>query len=479
MAIAFAPLMRMVLLKRPQTASGVLAAIALSIGFCICLSTYAMAIPSFARQTGQPCASCHVAFPELTPFGRRFKLGGYTLEGGDSKIPPFAAMLQSSFTEYARKLDAPTGSYAPVDAGGFADNNFTDLGQAVSVFYGGKIYGNLGALIQTTYSNGYTRAYGIDNSDVRYANSATIGSLDFIYGVTVNDNPTVQDVWNTTPVWRYPYITSQFALTPATATMLESFKPGTNAGVGFYIFAHDLVYAELSGYGALSPRTQTTFGVCCGSPIEGVGGSTIDGVAPYWRVAVEPNWGDNSLEVGTFGMTANIRPGGVIGLGTDKITDIGVDSQYQYIGDIHAVTLRASYIYEKQTLGSTFYNFGASANPNNDLHSLNIAASYVYDHTVSVTGSLFRLTGSPDAVAYANNANFSPNSQGYTVDLAYLPFSHGAPGPWPWLNARIGLTYTWWTRFNGGTSDIDPVLCPGCRNAKDNNTLLLYAWTAF
>ncbi|HLH51696.1 MAG TPA: hypothetical protein VKV96_20320, partial [Roseiarcus sp.] len=369
MAIAFAPLMRMVLLKRPQTASGVLAAIALSIGFCICLSTYAMAIPSFARQTGQPCASCHVAFPELTPFGRRFKLGGYTLEGGDSKIPPFAAMLQSSFTEYARKLDAPTGSYAPVDAGGFADNNFTDLGQAVSVFYGGKIYGNLGALIQTTYSNGYTRAYGIDNSDVRYANSATIGSLDFIYGVTVNDNPTVQDVWNTTPVWRYPYITSQFALTPATATMLESFKPGTNAGVGFYIFAHDLVYAELSGYGALSPRTQTTFGVCCGSPIEGVGGSTIDGVAPYWRVAVEPNWGDNSLEVGTFGMTANIRPGGVIGLGTDKITDIGVDSQYQYIGDIHAVTLRASYIYEKQTLGSTFYNFGASANPNNDLHS--------------------------------------------------------------------------------------------------------------
>jgi len=27
----------------------------------------AEAIPSFARQTGQPCASCHTAFPELTP----------------------------------------------------------------------------------------------------------------------------------------------------------------------------------------------------------------------------------------------------------------------------------------------------------------------------------------------------------------------------------------------------------------------------
>ena len=39
----------------------------------------ASAVPSFARQTGQPCATCHTAFPELTPFGRRFKLNGYTL----------------------------------------------------------------------------------------------------------------------------------------------------------------------------------------------------------------------------------------------------------------------------------------------------------------------------------------------------------------------------------------------------------------
>ncbi|MGD0643005.1 MAG: hypothetical protein ABSC22_19870, partial [Roseiarcus sp.] len=38
----------------------------------------ASAVPSFARQTGQPCANCHTAFPELTPFGRRFKLSGYT-----------------------------------------------------------------------------------------------------------------------------------------------------------------------------------------------------------------------------------------------------------------------------------------------------------------------------------------------------------------------------------------------------------------
>jgi hypothetical protein len=38
----------------------------------------AQAVPSYSRQTGLPCASCHYAPPELTPFGRTFKLEGYT-----------------------------------------------------------------------------------------------------------------------------------------------------------------------------------------------------------------------------------------------------------------------------------------------------------------------------------------------------------------------------------------------------------------
>ncbi len=39
----------------------------------------ANAVPSFARQTGMDCVACHTSFPELTPFGREFKLNGYTL----------------------------------------------------------------------------------------------------------------------------------------------------------------------------------------------------------------------------------------------------------------------------------------------------------------------------------------------------------------------------------------------------------------
>src|ERR1700731_5307551 len=39
----------------------------------------ANAVPSFSRQTGLACNVCHSNPPELTAFGRLFKLNGYTL----------------------------------------------------------------------------------------------------------------------------------------------------------------------------------------------------------------------------------------------------------------------------------------------------------------------------------------------------------------------------------------------------------------
>src|SRR5215831_18257670 len=74
----------------------------------------AYAVPSFARQTGLPCSSCHTTIPELTPFGRLFKLNGYTISsltqitdtGGGNKsglnlasFLPLSAFVQISDTE--------------------------------------------------------------------------------------------------------------------------------------------------------------------------------------------------------------------------------------------------------------------------------------------------------------------------------------------------------------------------------------------
>jgi hypothetical protein len=72
---------------------------------------------------------CHTAFLELTPFGRRFKLGGYTLDGGDWKGPPFAVMLQPTFTN--TQAAQPGGA-----ASGFGVNNNFVM-QSMSLFTGG------------------------------------------------------------------------------------------------------------------------------------------------------------------------------------------------------------------------------------------------------------------------------------------------------------------------------------------------------
>ena len=49
----------------------------------------ARALPSFARQTGQPCSTCHTDFPGLTPYGRLFKIKGYTTGGGPYRTTLF------------------------------------------------------------------------------------------------------------------------------------------------------------------------------------------------------------------------------------------------------------------------------------------------------------------------------------------------------------------------------------------------------
>jgi hypothetical protein len=45
----------------------------------------------------------------------------------------------------------------------------------------------------------------------------------------------------------------------------------------------------------------------------------------------------------------------------------------------------------------------------------------------------------------------------------------------PWLNIKLGLQYTAYLKFNGGTSDYDGA----GRNASANNLLYLYLWLAF
>jgi hypothetical protein len=441
---------------------GFLAVVVIGAGILIKPPT-ASAVPSFARQTGQPCATCHTAFPELTPFGRRFKLGGYTMGGGLTfeEAPPIAAMVIPTFTHTARNQDAQP-------APGTSSNNNTILQQA-SVFYGGTVYGNVGAFMQVTFDRASDHVF-LDNTDVRYADTTKFLGMDLLYGVSVNNNPSVQDVWNTTPAWGFPYIASTLApqFSPP-GTMIEGALASRVVGTGVYTFWNDMLYLDVSAYQNLSKQTLEVLGE------PGISDLSIGGVAPYWRAAFEYVLGEQSFEIGTFGMFANQLPGRVQGFGFDQTLDVGFDAQYQYIGDPHSVTIKLTHIHENQQLNSTFFQ-GGSTNFYNTLSSFKASVSYVYDHTYSLTGAYFDVYGSSDAGLFgATSLANSPNGQGLIFDAAYLPFSKGGPAVWPWLNARIGVSYTHYLKLFGGTNNFDGAF----HNASQNNTIFAYTWIAF
>src|ERR1700730_8911645 len=191
---------------------------------------------------------------------------------------------------------------------------------------------------------------------------------------------------------------------------------------------------------------------------------------PYWRGVFEPTFGKHSWEVGTFGLASRVVPMGMSAAGTDSFTDIGVDTQYQYLGDPHTVTVRAAWIHENHNTSAS-QTLGLADNSRDTLRSLNASISYIYDHTWSLTAGRFSIGGTADATLYGTFTG-SPNSAGWTTEIACLPFSEGRPSFWPWLNMRIGLQYVLYTKFDGATTNINGA----GRNAHNNNTIFAYAW---
>jgi hypothetical protein len=415
----------------------------------------ARALPSYARQTGQQCAACHNGFPELTPYGRLFKLNGYVFGGGQSDALPFAVMTYASITH--TQVDQPGGA-----SQWFGPNNNIAVDQT-AVFYGGAIAPNLGAFAQITF-DGVARGLAWDNTDIRYARTTQLFGSETILGVSLNNNPTVQDVWNTTPAWSFPFVASALAPTPAAATLIEGGLAQQVVGLTTYVYWNRLVYFEFGGYASLAPSWQSALGVNSAS------NNSLNGVSPYWRVALQQDWGRNSFEAGVFGIAASLSPQRVTGFGADHMTDIGIDSQYQFLADRDSVSAQVSAIFENQNLSASGNPaVGFAANTHNELRSYHAKASYYFEQTYGLTLGAFRVQGTPDAIIYASSPTASPNSTGLITELDFIAFNHGGPDFWPELNLKLGAQYTYYPEFDGMTGSA----------ATDNNTLYLFAWLAF
>ena len=465
------------------------------------IPTSAFAIPLFNRQTGQNCLACHAGgqFPELTNYGRLFKMTGYTL---GVRTVPVSLMALGSVSKVANtsKSDDPAADFQKNDKPIFA---------TASLFLGGKITDNIGAFTQftwdpyaiTTDSGNFKGHFGADNMDIRYADRFIGEDHDVIFGVSVNNNPSVSDPWNTAAAWmQYVPVPS-----PTSSQFIDGASPypglsagGNVAGVSAYAFVNQLVYVEAGDY-----RTAKGLFSFMKFGLKDADVTKLRGNNPYVRVALSQNWGANSLMVGATHMTARIYddPLDTSDPSTlHRFRDEILDAQYQYLLDPH--TLTAQFVV---THNQHIYPVGQANQPvafvdsrgnalplTSSADKTNLVRakfSYVYQARYGGSISLFNLTGSsntanqtsgydattlkitssPDAGAPSTRVNGSltgnPATRGMTYETFWMPIQ----------NLRVGLQYTVYEKFNGARNNYDGF----GRNAGDNNSLFLYAWTAY
>jgi len=456
----------------------------------------AQALPAFARQTGQNCASCHAGgqFPELTSYGRLFKLTGYTM--GERAVP----ISVMGVVSYAKVRDTSKSDDPPADF----QKNGAPLLASGSIFIAGKVTDNIGVFSQTTYDNyagqhadgsfhGHTQA---DNMDFRYADRFINGSRDLIVGVSLNNNPSIVDPWNTAAAWmQYVPVAS-----PTSHQFVDGNAPypgfgsgGNLAGVNLYMFWNRMVYAELGTYQTANKGFSfMSAGVNDASTTKLQGANN-----PYWRLGFSHEWGPHNIMVGTSGMVAHVYDSGSDVSDPNNIgrfKNTGVDAQYQYILDPHTITVQLAYMRQKQdhsvnTLaGTSSYNLADGSTPVNPYsasdttNTFRAKLSYVYQAKYGGSLSFFNLTGttntlnqtsgyvgttitSADSTRVTGNLSGNPASRGWTYEAFWMPVQY----------VRVGAQYTAYSKYNGASDNYDGF----GRNAKDNNTFMLYVWGAY
>ena len=426
-------------------------------------SAPAWSVPAFAREMGVPCATCHtLAFgPALTPFGRNFKLHGYAL--GHLKTIPVSADLIASFTH--TQADQPAVPH-------YSTNNNLAFDGA-DAYIGGRIADHFGAFLQVGY-DGIVRHTAWGLLDARYAQDFTFGGTNALIGVSVNNYPTVQDPWNSTYAWQFPFPGARLANAPAAAPQINGFFATQSLGTTVYAMIDDTAYLEAGGYRKFSNRLQADFGVVDPQLEHG-----IDGGAPYWRAALQRTMGAHYASIGVLGFAPDAQSPQERSVGSDNYTDLGFDATYQFAdGGPHTFNAYASDVREKQRLFATTA-LGGSSSVANDLNQLNVSGQYVYRQTYSLQVAYFETAGNFNRALYApspwfGSANGSPDSRGYILQLECVPFGKVDSFARPLLNLRVGLQYTGYTRFNGGGADYDGF----GHSAHENNTLFLFLWAA-
>ena len=399
--------------------------------------TLAQAVPSFARQTGQPCATCHVGGfgPQLTDFGIQFKLTGYTLSKGGAWTPPVAAMVMAGFTRTSKAQD-PASLDGHSLTGSLKGNDNLTLDQA-SLFFSGRLSDHIGVFSQLTY-DGIAQHTSIDNVDLRAATTAKLGGHMTVLGVSVNNNPGVQDPFNTLPAWAFPFIASNVAPGPSAGTILDEAFGQKATGVVGYAQFDGTWYGELGTYRMQTPTLQKAFGVAAANRDPGALRAPI-----YARLAARKSFESSALEAGVVMFKTGYQADRAVP-DTAHIRDVALDGSWRWTsprGDI--ATVLGNVIRETQAGSSTT--------------EYTVAGSWFWDKDYGATIQRFGVAAP------------GLGSRGTRLQLDWTPFGKTPPSGGIDANLRVGLQLTAYDKLDGASGSA----------ASDADSLFLFAWLAF
>lgn len=321
---------------------------------------------------------------------------------------------------------------------GSTQNDNLTVPQA-SIFFGGKIINHVGAFAQITYDNTPGAAnFGADNIDIRYANSAKLNGMMVDYGLTVNNNPTVQDLWNSTAAWGYPYAGGL----GLGNTQLDGIGADV-VGLGAYAMWNNWLYTEFDAYqGSKASGLLNVFHFTTLPSADAKDGYVYnDGTAPYVRIAVQHNFGNNYVMVG--GQYLETKQIGNYYTPTPDATidykDYAIDAEWQYTKGDHLVTAEASNAWETQS---------QTGSADVKTETLKGKISYFFKQKYGVEFNY--VTTKTDSAT---------DNTGTTVQLDYFI---------PTQNIKLAAQFNNYTKYDGTSV-----------GASDNNNVYLVGWFMF
>lgn len=248
------------------------------------------------------------------------------------------------------------------------------------------------------------------------------------------------------------------------------------AGLGLAAEWKGLVYAEVGAY----QSTRNAGGI---SPFARLGMSAPDsrparGLSPYWRLALNHDWGAHGATIGLHGLSARLDVDPADARSPSiRSQEFGIDGQYRYASEPYGVSARVSFTREKQRYDDPVWNIetpaygGALANSANTVDLLKANATYTYQARYGASLSYVSATGTQGAFLHGADPLFAPfnNASGTRV---WIPEIFLTPAQY----LRIGLQYYKYTRFAGGAAAYDG---SPAGSARDNDLIFIYLWSAY